>query len=62
MTMFLVTLIMAKGEWRSRSGESNGEKGMTRLEGMLLAWGDQNGWERFNVVRCDYAIVSGRCG
>lgn len=43
MTMILVTLIMAKGEWRSGSGESNREKGMSRLEGMLLAWGNQNG-------------------
>lgn len=62
MTMFLVTFIMSKGEWRSGSGESNGEKGMTRLEGMLLAWGDQNWWERFDVVRCDHAILIGRCG
>lgn len=43
MTMVLVTLVMAEGEWRSGSGESNCEKGMTRLEGMLLAWGEQNG-------------------
>lgn len=43
MTMLLVTLIMAKGEGRSGSGQSNCEKGVTRLEGMLLAWGNQNG-------------------
>lgn len=43
MTMLLVALIMAKGEWWSGSWEGNCEKGMTRLEGMLLAWGDQNG-------------------
>lgn len=43
MTMLLVAFIMAKGEWWSGSWECNSEKGMIRLKGMLLAWGDQNG-------------------